>query len=96
MVELNLHQHPPAPASRLAPEISGLPIRGQEPWRKWWKSVSENGERATLTSMISTAEHANLAAAKRLLERYPQSLVDVIRIASQRECPLIKTSEHAE
>lgn len=73
-------------ANELLCEISGLELWGLEAWNDWWRSISTKGERATLLAHIKVA-HAYAArdTAMRVLARWPDAILQMIKVASELE-----------
>jgi len=73
-------------AEELLRSISGLGLSGEQAWHKWWRSVLAIGERATFVDIVSRRARSGgwvSAPAKRLIERWPDGIEDVIRITKR-------------
>lgn len=71
-------------ARELLEEIGGVTFYGsseevQASWRKWWDSVSVEGEEATYAELAARGDHTSVPAARRLLARWPKNIGTVIR-----------------
>lgn len=82
------------PVGRLADHIlqiiSGLRFWGtpdelQAEWRGWWKDASKKGEEAVLAEYAARGDRVSVDAAKRLLDRWPGRIADVLEGARRAE-----------
>lgn len=70
-------------AHELLEVISGLTFYGdvaerRDSWKRWWKSVSEKGEAATLAELAAAGDDSSAGAARRLLKGWPAAIEAVL------------------
>lgn len=84
-------------AEELLMQISGLEVYGapderKTQWRDWWEKAAENGEAASLSYLAASGTHTSVGAAKRLLERCPGHLEEVMKGARKTENTWVRRS----